>query len=596
MVNIRYSTGSSDLKRIGFGVAGPSQYQCTVSDAVSAFNKTSLPNADFTGFKAHITQSDGVTLRLEHPNASTIGPNTSTKNGWDISRGIFFIFSKYENVTITPKFDDQDSSCVQMYYDDETWQTSSNLVIQASVIKLIPKTATSAKKISIQFTWNGTPQDVQFTSVIIGGELVQFEKILSADLIEEMNILSDDLPINEFDFSVVSQQDLVPGSKLSVYSNDEYFGTFWTDKVDKISQNYSGAEKVYTLECVNAIGILDKCTFDDCDISFLNGPFSNWASLKSELKTKAKLEIKMENEKSDPNYGLLGLVPVQSLRFYLCEFAWAICRWISTARRDDIYLRSIPSAVTATIPSDYIIGNAIFQKQDVITKVYWTHPVENIDWGATNVIGTIALPSTSTLSKIFYGSPPAWVDINNEKYKNVKWKANYFEYQSQETTSNISVFGSQNLTETTEILSPGTRTTTTERSQEYNKFACVGIKNFEAKTAKEMGLDSTHSLIFELIKAGTYNSSTLSGETIDSDNLIISQKVSDIQKYIQCTGIVTATIILKDTLKNLQVGDMVTITTAYDGPITGIITKMETSFGYNNTAQVEIRESSAFIK
>lgn len=585
MVNIRYSTGSSDLKRIGFGLIGRSQYQCTVSDAVSAFNKTSLPDADFTGFKAHITRSDGVTLSFNHPN-----------DGWDISHGIFFIFSKYENVTITPKFDNQDSSCVQMYYEDETWQTSSTLVIQAPIIKLIPTTATTAKKISIKFTWDGTPQDVQFTSVIIGGELIQFDKILSADLIEEMNILSDDLPINEFDFSVVSQQDLAPGSKLSVYSNDEYFGTFWTDKVDKISQNYSGAEKVYTLECVNAIGTLDKCSFDDCDISFLNGPFSTWSSLKNELKSKAKLEIQLENEKAELNYGVLGLVPAQSLRFYLCEFAWSICRWINTARRDDIYMRSIPSAVTVTIPSDYIIGNAIYQKQDIITKAYWTHPVENIDWGTSNVLGTITLPSTSTLRKIYYGSPPAWADINNEKYKNVKWKANYFEYQSQKATSNISVFGSQNLTETTEILSPSTHTTTTERSQEYNKFACVGIRNFEAKTAKEMGLDSTHSFIFELIKAGTYNSSTLTGETIDSANLIISQKASDIQKYIQCTGIVTATIILKDNLKNLQAGDMVTITTAYDGQITGIITKMEISFGYNNTAQVEIRESSAFIK
>lgn len=585
MVNIRYSTGSSDLKRIGFGLIGRSQYQCTVSDAVSAFNKTSLPDADFTGFKAYITRSDGVTLSFNHPN-----------DGWDISHGIFFIFSKYENVTITPKFDNQDSSCVQMYYEDETWQTSSTLVIQAPIIKLIPTTAITAKKISIKFTWDGTPQDVQFTSVIIGGELIQFDKILSADLIEEMNILSDDLPINEFDFSVVSQQDLAPGSKLSVYSNDEYFGTFWTDKVDKISQNYSGAEKVYTLECVNAIGTLDKCSFDDCDISFLNGPFSTWSSLKNELKSKAKLEIQLENEKAEPNYGVLGLVPAQSLRFFLCEFAWSICRWINTARRDDIYMRSIPSAVTVTIPSDYIIGNAIYQKQDIITKAYWTHPVENIDWGTSNVLGTITLPSTSTLRKIYYGSPPAWADINNEKYKNVKWKANYFEYQSQKATSNISVFGSQNLTETTEILSPSTHTTTTERSQEYNKFACVGIRNFEAKTAKEMGLDSTHSFIFELIKAGTYNSSTLTGETIDSANLIISQKASDIQKYIQCTGIVTATIILKDNLKNLQAGDMVTITTAYDGQITGIITKMEISFGYNNTAQVEIRESSAFIK
>lgn len=165
MVDIRYSTGSSELKYISFGIYGRSQYKCTLNDAVSAFNKTTLSSSDFTGFKAHITQSDGVTLSFNHPN-----------DGWDISHGIFFIFSKYENVTITPKFDRQDSSCVQMYKDDDGWQSSTSLVIQSPIIKLIPKTATTAKKISIQFTWDGTPQDVQFTSVIIGGELIQFEK------------------------------------------------------------------------------------------------------------------------------------------------------------------------------------------------------------------------------------------------------------------------------------------------------------------------------------------------------------------------------------------------------------------------------------
>jgi hypothetical protein len=127
---------------------------------------------------------------------------------------------------------------------------------------------------------------------------------------------------------------------------------------------------------------------------------------------------------------------------------------------------------------------------------------------------------------------------------------------------------------------------------EFNRFNCVGVKNCYLGKASELKLDNPHDFNMGLFKAGT---SISQEKYIDSENLIISQKISDIQKYIKSTGTVTATVILKDNLANLQVGDMVKITTAFDGNITGIVTKMETSFGYYNTAKIEIRESSAFI-
>lgn len=588
MIDIRYSTGSNELGGISFQVA----YNGTgtieeCSDKRAIFNKTDTPSEDFVGFKA-VTDDKGVTIWMTHPNA-----NNDALDGWNISNGICLILKEYENVYLTPYFNNStNGGATQWYYSDGEWHKSSG-PIQSNIVKIIPKSVTLAKSIALKFsTGTGKPsKNVHVISVIVGGEIINFDKILSAGLVEEMNILSDDLPINEFDFSAVCSQELSPGNKLSVYSNGEYFGSFVADSVDKISQNYSETEKVFNVECVNIIGQLDKRSFEDCTMTFFNGPCSLESALVSELESKVGLTVDIERGDPNANYGILGIVPIQSLRFYLCEFAWAICKWICTARRDNIYLRKIPSKVSKKISSNYIIGNATFKKNTPITKATWTHPTADIDIMGAKITMTMSLPASSTSRKVYYDNPPSWID-NSNALSSAKWFANYFTYTANNKVSGIPIYSIPNMKNTDEITGIASAITNVV---EFNKFNCVGVMNCYLGTAKELGLlndNAPHNFNMGLFKAGT---SISQEKYIDSENLIISQKISDIQKYIKSTGTVTATVILKDNLANLQVGDMVKITTAFDGNITGIVTKMETSFGYYNTAKIEIRESSAFI-
>ena len=66
------------------------------------------------------------------------------------------------------------------------------------------------------------------------------------------------------------------------------------------------------------------------------------------------------------------------------------------------------------------------------------------------------------------------------------------------------------------------------------------------------------------------------------------QRNNNIQRYIESNGKVTAKIRLRDE----KLGDVVQIETAWDGIITGIITKMNIVFGYEDIAEIEVLEWS----
>ncbi|MDD6270760.1 MAG: hypothetical protein PUA67_01810 [Ruminococcus sp.] len=581
MVNIRYSTGSNELSEIDFKIASQGSGQIEkISDKRAIFNKTDIPSDDFVGFKA-TTDNKGVFINLRN------------ETEWDIRNGIFLILKEYENVYLTPYFNNSTGNAIKQYYSDGAWHKMDG-PIQSNIIRIMPSPQ-SAKTIGLKFQAGaGKPSvNIHVTSVIVGGELVAFDELLSSSLIEEMNILSDDLPINEFDFSVACTQELKPGNKLSVYSDGEYFGTFWADSVDKVSQSYSGNENVYAIECINNIGMLDRCTFENCTFTFLNGPCSGEYSLVNEIKDKAGISVDIEREDANANYGILGLVPIQTLRFYLCAFAWSICKWVCTARRDDVYLRKISTKATKKISDDYIIGNATFKKNTPISYALWSHPMEDVDFRGTSTASSTTLPASSTIRKVYYDNPPSWIDINSPKFSFAEWTGNYFRYKATSQVSNIPIYTYPNKKKVEEI--PGLSSSWSNEI-DFNRFNCVGMKNYDVVSASQLNLlssESPHDFYMGLLKKGTPISEQ---KYIDSENLIISQKRADIQKFIKSSGIVTANVILKDSLKDLQVGEMVRISTAFDGEITGIVTKMDISFGYYNTAKVEIRESSAFTR
>ena len=69
---------------------------------------------------------------------------------------------------------------------------------------------------------------------------------------------------------------------------------------------------------------------------------------------------------------------------------------------------------------------------------------------------------------------------------------------------------------------------------------------------------------------------------------LYEQRNANIKKYIKSRGKVNA----KIRLRNERIGDLIQIETAWDGFITGIVTKMDIKFGYEDIADIEVLEWS----
>ena len=592
MVNIRYSTGltNKELKKAEVQNNGGAS---TAQQAEQMFNNISPMASDFIGFETDSIGTPTARPKLTYEHIRYPDYNTG---GWNIYNGISITFKEAESGFygggLSLYLNGTSDNWTQKYFDnDGVEQTTSSHIPQAATITIIPTVTTEIRKITFEFT-SMLKDKIQITNVIVGGQLVEFTDILSVNLLEEINVISDDLPVNQLDLTVVSKIELSAGQELQLYSDSTYFVTFYTQNVDKISENYNGTDKVYSLQCCNVIGLLDDYIFDECPLAYFGGSYATDDLLIDKISENAKVDLTIQKDTGVTNYGVLGLIPIDTLRYFLCVFAWSICRWVSSARSNSIYLKKIPTSVSKTITDSYIIGNAIYKKGTPITSASWEHEQRGVNFAPDPSREFGMTVTNGTKLKVYYDNPPCFADINDDsRFSYVEWKANYFIYTAS-SSQRISGYG---LDLKKYVLS--IKGVDAEKPNEKNieHFKNVGIKNFVCHTFYEYmqahgetPSQYTHDYDYNLYKINSWNE-------IDNSNMLAGSKAGDIQKYIKSKGTVTAKVVLRDSLLNLQVGDMVTINTAYDGQITGIITKMNIHFGYNNTADIEIRESADFI-
>lgn len=394
-------------------------------------------------------------------------------------------------------------------------------------------------------------QKITVTDIALGNvNYTEFTDFLNIELLEEYNILSTDLPMNELDFTIMSENEIQIGKKVSLYSNDIYFGTFYIDSVQPVA---SGA-----YECVayNSIRPLDKAQFEDAQNTILEpGELLSDFITNESTATPAIIDYKSKTTITSANYiGMRGFIPIESYRKALCRMCWAMGYSIDSARSDVIYLKKIPTQVTKNITDSSIIGQSIFKKGLIYKSATYRYVTS---FSARGEFYSQKIAPGET--KRYYGEPPC-VPYEESFYSIGQIRANWFSYTlsgSQEQTISVYKQFFDNKYDT--ITNPNAN----EGSEmQFVDFECVGLTNMN------------------FVSAGSGLYAYITGTPI--------YRTNDILKYIQSTGIVQATIILDN--NPVKPGDMVTITTAWQGTVKGIITKMTTHFGYQDTADIEIFE------
>ncbi len=408
----------------------------------------------------------------------------------------------------------------------------------------------TVKEIEIEFLSTPLPNQLVKIQGIIEGKINTLNKFRSSNLLEEINILSDDLPINSLDFEAVLEDVFEKEDPVNVYSNGRYYGTFFVDDAERVAAN------IYNVKCLNSVGLLEAKEFKDWNF---DSTFNNKISGLDFFLEKMFDETSIKVSKPECNYFIYGHVPIESYRKALCEYAYACGFMVDSSRSDALALKNIPTEISGVINKERIIGDSSLTKNQVITSAKIQYPAETTNDSFVNDYKNfLGVPKEERIYYEFENPVILPEGMNpNEDYLGMYFiyalSGNYIDFKATRTGSPSVSFKKIDYQYINEI-----------------------IHNEAPGKAKPNEKDFSQIKIYSGYKSR-------SGGSITS---YLPQKKKDIKKYIQSRGKVKAKIILQ----NEKIGDLVQIETAYDGIITGIITSMNISFGYKDVADIEVLE------
>lgn len=374
------------------------------------------------------------------------------------------------------------------------------------------------------------------------GAVKEWERIVNINALEEINVLSDDLPINSLDFTVIPDngETFSVGNPVTVHSDAKYYGIYYIEDIERTSK-YS-----YSVRALNVIDVLDKAKYIDWDMDL------NLTTFANQLKSDTGITLEAGNY----NYRIFGHIPIESWRVALCKFAFACRFMIDCSRKDRIFLKPIPTNVSSVITSSNkrIIGDSKFTKSKQISKARFKYPIGYTATSAYEDRGCVFFSAdTLGIMNVYVDDPVASMRAQDTLgfFEILSYSGNWIKVQAK-------------LTGDSHIL--------------YNRI----IYTYQNEDLINPYADNTEEKDFSKLNLCGISFSDDGSSTLRLTDL----KKQDILKYIQSKGTVKA----KIRLQNENVGDLIKIETAYDGVITGIITSMNISFGYDDIADIEVLE------
>ena len=400
----------------------------------------------------------------------------------------------------------------------------------------------SSASMDIIFTKTTLPhQYIKIANIKIGA-VKDWNQIVNIELLEEINVLSDDLPINSLDFTVIPNNGEViePGAPVTVCSDAKYYGVYYIEDVERISK-FS-----YSVRALNIINKLDKTKYLDWDMDLNLTRFAN------QLKADTGVELETESL----NYTIFGHIPIESWRIALCKYAFACRFMVDCSRGNRIILKPIPTEIIGVIDSSgkRIIGDSKFTKSKSAAKAQIKWPTGYTATSTNEDRGCVFFSADALgIVNVYVDEPVASMRTQDTMgfFEILDYSGNWIRVQVITTGKSHILYNRLIYTYQNEnLINPFSDNT---EEKDFSKFDLCGF------TFPEEGGNSTN---------------------------LTDLKKQDILKYMQSKGTVKA----KIRLRNEKVGDLIKIETAYDGIITGIITSMNIRFGYDDIADIEVLE------
>lgn len=269
------------------------------------------------------------------------------------------------------------------YYDINDNLLSDTDYNPNSYYTICNKICENYHKIVITFYSTNNPyRYLKLYKILYGAEKVfEGDSLISASLLEETNVLSDELTINTLDFTLFSENDefnivnpqgfyrlLQQRQRLNVTETllktgvEKDMGVYYLDKWS------NKEEKVMEMSAIDIIGVLDKTNFN-------GGMYSNikFKDLVALILRSANLFTdEYEIEADLQNIELTGYIPICSHREALQQAVFAVGAIVNTTRGSKIKIYSVDYETESinTMDKTNIFQNSKkFEQMDLITGV-----------------------------------------------------------------------------------------------------------------------------------------------------------------------------------------------------------------------------------
>ena len=217
-------------------------------------------------------------------------------------------------------------------------------------------------KVVITFKASNLPFNrLKVHSVEYGSRIVFYgEELRNAKVIQEINLLSTEISINTFDFTLDSKHDIdyvfQERQPVNVYFNDKLRATSFVKTAKRRSKN------LWDIQSEDYIGILDGT-------SFYGDIYSQYSAetLLSDIFTTAKVPFKISTDISD--IYLSGYLPISTCREALMQVAFATGLVVDTSDSDVVEIYRLDEAVTQSIPLERIKQGQSFEEDTRVTAV-----------------------------------------------------------------------------------------------------------------------------------------------------------------------------------------------------------------------------------
>lgn len=462
-------------------------------------------------------------------------------------------------------------------YSEVVSVSSNLLVVRPSIIENIMGTVGAPiQSVLFEFTKTRIPnQTIKIASIKLGDSVV-YNKLKNIELLEEINVLSEDMPINELIFSVSftdlgnNEEPFKENDLINIYSNNTFYGSFYVSESERIAKN------TYSVKAQNSIRILEDTNYREWgleqtleesekmfpsigDNPHLSGPViggngMNILNFTSVISKLTGIEFVLPDEVTETNkFYTEGNIPINTCRYALCLFAFANGFLVDASRSDKIHIKSIPKNISSivTTADKRIIGKCTFSKNAPITKAelqfktYDSNKVESLE--------NITYKNAETTARYNY-CPDSPVVVLYTPYSS--------KFLLQLNSPNLITF----IIKEFDVAKNGNGET------EFYLPIYKIVPNIEESAIINANSTIAKSNVKDFTKLNLKGS--------------VENVKANVEKFIKSRGVAKG----KIRLRGEKVGDLIQIETAYDGIITGIITSMNIHFGYEDIAEIEVLE------